>query len=93
MVEHIGEGAFGQVSLAIEKQTGKQVAIKAVNIIKICEINKDRHILREQKLLDSLRFKSVHIINLLSSFKVGIHYNHFLTHFFHIGRQKPLLRI
>jgi serine/threonine protein kinase len=91
MVEHIGEGAFGQVSLAIEKQTGKQVAIKAVNIIKICEINKDRHILREQKLLDSLRFKSVHIINLLGTFKVSTHYNFFLTLIILIGREKLVL--
>ena len=47
------------------------MAIKAVNILKICQVNKERHILREKDLLDSLRFRHNNIINLLSTFKVS----------------------
>jgi len=36
MQNSLGEGAYGTVNLAVEKQSGKQVAIKAVNIMKIC---------------------------------------------------------
>lgn len=72
ILNDLGEGAYGQVFLAMEKTTGVQLAIKAVNILKICQVNKERHILREKDLLDSLRFKHNNIINLLSTFKVSI---------------------
>jgi len=52
MKHQIGEGAFGQVHLAIDKSTNKPVAIKAVNIMKICELNKERHVLREKEILN-----------------------------------------
>mmetsp|Transcript_41780 Transcript_41780/g.63802 ORF Transcript_41780/g.63802 Transcript_41780/m.63802 type:complete len:141 (+) Transcript_41780:194-616(+) len=69
MLHSLGEGAYGQVNLAIEKKSGHHVAVKMVNIRKICQLNKDRHIMREKDLLDSLRFKHANIINLLSTFK------------------------
>ena len=72
MLSSLGEGAYGSVSLAVEKKSGKMVAVKAVNIMKICQLHKERHILREKDLLDSLRFRHVNIINLLSTFKVRI---------------------
>jgi serine/threonine protein kinase len=74
VMNDLGEGAYGQVFLAMEKTTGTKLAIKAVNILKICQVNKERHILREKDLLDSLRFKHNNIINLLSTFKVSIYH-------------------
>lgn len=71
ILHNLGEGAYGSVNLAIDKTTQKQVAIKAVNIMKICELNKERHILREKELLDSLR-KHHCIIQLMGTFKVSI---------------------
>lgn len=65
----LGEGAYGEVSLAAEKKSGKLVAIKAVRIDKICQLNKERHVLREKELLDALRFRNTNIINLLATFK------------------------
>jgi serine/threonine protein kinase len=50
-MKNIGEGAFGFVNLAQDKTRNKKVAIKAVNIIKTCQMNKERHVLRESKLL------------------------------------------
>ena len=74
MKQSIGEGAYGKVNLALDKTSGKLVAIKAVDINRICELGKDKHVLREKELLDTLRNKkeSTHIINLLSTFKVSI---------------------
>jgi len=37
--------------------------------MRICEINKDKHVLREKDLLDYLRNKNEHIIKLCSTFK------------------------
>lgn len=68
--QHIGEGAFGSVNLAIDKKSGLKVAIKAVNILRICELNKERHILREKDLLNEL--KHPNIIQLYSTFKVSL---------------------
>jgi len=36
MYEEIGEGAYGQVRVAKDKASGKTVAVKCVNIMKIC---------------------------------------------------------
>ena len=68
-MQELGEGAFGKVNLAIEKKSGNKVAIKQVNMMRICELNKDEHVLREKELLDSLRFRHSNIINLMSTFK------------------------
>ena len=38
-------------------------------MMRICELNKDEHVLREKELLDSLRFRHLNIINLMSTFK------------------------
>jgi 3-phosphoinositide dependent protein kinase-1 len=38
-------------------------------MMRICELNKDQHVLREKNLLDSLRFRHNNIINLMSTFK------------------------
>ena len=73
---HIGEGAFGEVSLAVEKETGKNVAIKAVSIMKIIELNKERHILREKELLMDLKHPS--IIELFTTFKVSYQQNYLI---------------
>ena len=77
VLQNIGEGAYGSVNLAYDKTTGKKVAIKAVNIMKICELNKDRHILREKDLLNTLNH--FNIIRLFSTFKVSS------FNFFHIS--------
>ena len=58
------------MNLAIEKKTKKPVAIKAVNMMKIIELNKERHILREKELLAEL--KHFNIIELYSTFKDNI---------------------
>ena len=67
--QNIGEGAFGSVNLAIQKSNNMKVAIKAVNIMRICELNKERHILREKDLLNDL--KHPNIIQLFTTFKVS----------------------
>jgi serine/threonine protein kinase len=63
------------------------VAIKAVSIRKILELNKERHILREKELL--MELKHPNIIELFTTFKVGIFFK--LTAI--PGRQEPLLRV
>lgn len=86
MVKNIGEGAFGTVNLAIHKATREKVAIKAVNIMRICELNKERHILREKELLNEL--KHTNIIQLFATFKVS-QISIFIQHFC-VGRKKPV---
>lgn len=56
---HLGEGAFGDVKLALEKTTNREVAIKSVNIMKTCELNKERHIIRERDLLNELKHTNI----------------------------------
>lgn len=68
-MQNIGEGAFGQVNLALDKVTNKYVAIKSVNIMKTCQMNKERHVLRERDLLLSLNHPN--IIRMHSCFKVS----------------------
>lgn len=69
----LGEGAYGQVSLAKEIATGNLVAIKEVDMEMIMKLGKERHILREKALLDGMFEKHTNIINLLGSFKVNTH--------------------
>ena len=52
ILRDLGEGAYGQVSLAKEIETGKLVAIKEVDMEMIVKLQKERHILREKNLLD-----------------------------------------
>ena len=82
----IGEGAFGEVSLAIEREKNRKVAIKAVSIMKICELNKERHILREKELLNEL--KHPNIIELFTTFKVSWFHS---ANSANLGRQKLVL--
>lgn len=67
LLQNIGEGAYGMVNLAFDKVKDKYVAIKAVNILKTCQMNKERHVLRERDLL--LKLKHFNIIKVLSVFK------------------------
>ena len=69
ILQNIGEGAFGQVNLALDKVTNKYVAIKSVNIMKTCQMNKERHVLRERDLL--LNLNHPNIIRMHSCFKVS----------------------
>jgi len=63
----LGEGAFGSVNLALDKSSNRYVAVKAVNIMKTCELNKERHVLRERDLLLCLNHPN--IIKMYSCFK------------------------
>lgn len=69
ILRDLGEGAYGQVSLAKEIATGNLVAIKEVDMEMIVKLQKERHILREKNLLESMFGKHFNIINLLGSFK------------------------
>jgi serine/threonine protein kinase len=68
----LGEGAYGTVNLAIDKKSGEVLAVKAVNIMKICQLNKERHIFREKELLESVKDRHPGIINLITTFKVSL---------------------
>ena len=72
MIKELGEGAFGLVRLALDKKSGQMVAVKTVNMQKTVQMNKDKHVVREKSLLDSLRNKHSSIINLLSTFRVRL---------------------
>lgn len=56
--------------MAVEKESKRNVAIKAVSIRKILELNKERHILREKELL--MELKHPNIIELYTTFKVSL---------------------
>lgn len=47
----VGEGAYGQVSLGTNKESGQKVAIKSVSQAQIMKLGKQRHIYRERDLL------------------------------------------
>jgi 3-phosphoinositide dependent protein kinase-1 len=66
-IKSLGEGAFGSVTLAVDKTRNRKVAIKAVNIMKTCQLNKERHVLRERALLNELKHPNV--IELIQTFK------------------------
>lgn len=68
-MQNIGEGAFGQVHLALDKTTNLKVAIKSVNIMATVKMNKERHVLRERDLLLALQHPN--IIKMHSCFKVS----------------------
>ena len=50
----LGQGAFGRVMEATEKQSGRKVAIKEVNKQQIQSLGKTRHIFREKDLLNEM---------------------------------------
>lgn len=50
----LGQGAYGKVMLANDKQTGRSVAIKEVNKKQILSLGKSRHIFREKDLLNEM---------------------------------------
>lgn len=67
ILKNLGEGAFGAVKLAIDLETKKEVAIKAVNMDQTLEMNKLKHIFREKELLYEL--KHPNIIELIGTTK------------------------
>jgi serine/threonine protein kinase len=67
-VKPLGKGSFGDVSLAIEKSTGRFVAIKDLHIPQIMKLNKKDAVIREGKILDKLRGKPF-IIELIIRFR------------------------
>ena len=71
-MQSIGEGAYGRVSLAVDKTSGKQVAIKEVNKDHIAKVNKAEHVFREKELLFQLAENNCpHIIRLLKTDQVS----------------------
>ena len=85
--------------MAIDKEKKREVAIKTVSIQKICDIGKERHIMREKELLKTL--KHPNIIELYGAFKVSaiplpikLLYQHLNpTCEFSLGHYESLLRI
>ena len=66
--EQLGEGTFGYVRLAINKQTGEKVAIKILDKKKILEYEDKIRVEREIKILKSLRHPNiVHLYSVLQT--------------------------
>ena len=66
--EQLGEGTFGYVRLAINKQTGEKVAIKILEKKKIFEYEDKIRVEREIKILKSLRHPNiVHLYSVLQT--------------------------
>ena len=53
-LKSIGEGAYGKVYLAIDKESTKQVAIKTLDENHIVKFNKQKHVYRERDILTRL---------------------------------------
>ena len=68
IVKPLGKGSFGDVNLAIEKSSGRFVAIKDLHIPQIMRLNKKEAVIREGKILEKLRGKPF-IIELYTKFK------------------------
>jgi len=66
---NLGEGAYGHVFLATNKKSGIKVAIKQVEIMKICELEKEENVLREKDIVNELKHNN--IVRLLETFKVS----------------------
>lgn len=58
-VRNIGEGAFGQVRLAMDLETGQEVAIKVLDKKHIIKEKKVEWVEREKCILDKLRHPSI----------------------------------
>jgi len=66
--EELGEGTFGTVKLAINKQTGEKVAIKILEKKKILEFEDRKRVEREIKILKCLRHPNiVHLYSVLQT--------------------------
>lgn len=63
----LGEGAFGTVMLARDKRTDEQVAVKSVDKEMTTKLNKEVHVMREKKLMETL--KHPNIVELKSTFQ------------------------
>jgi serine/threonine protein kinase len=64
----LGNGAYGWVYEAIDKETGQIVAIKCVDKDKIVKLDKTRHVFREKNILSTLDHP--YIIKLLNTCQV-----------------------
>jgi len=64
----LGKGSFGDVTLAIEKSTGNSVAIKELHIPDILKRDKKEAVIREGRILETLRGRPF-IITLFYKFK------------------------
>jgi protein kinase A len=64
----LGKGSFGDVTLAIEKSTGNQVAVKELHIPDILKRDKKEAVIREGRILETLRGRPF-IITLFNKFK------------------------
>lgn len=58
-IRNIGEGAFGQVRLATDLETGREVAIKVLDKKHIIKEKKVEWVEREKCILDKLRHPSI----------------------------------
>jgi serine/threonine protein kinase len=54
LIRSIGEGAFGKVYLAVEKETKLSYAIKTLDKTHILKYNKTKHVYRERDILNRL---------------------------------------
>ena len=69
------------MSLAREIATDNLVAIKEVDMEMIVKLQKERHILREKNLLDSMFGKHANMINILGFFKVSFIWYFIISNF------------
>lgn len=67
LLKTLGQGTYGKVKLAVEKATGKQVAIKYIKKTKIQEDHDLIRLRREIKIMSSLRHP--HIVNINEVFE------------------------
>lgn len=67
MMAQLGEGAFGTVTLALDKKNNRKVAVKTVDQDKTLKFNKVKHVMRERNLMNELNHPN--IVNLLCTFK------------------------
>ena len=71
-VELIGKGAFGQVTLAIHKLTGRHVAIKAINKSYMQDVYSKQKVMQEVYILKKIRHSN--IIRLFEVFQSPKHF-------------------
>jgi serine/threonine protein kinase len=64
-IARIGEGTFGDVSLAMDTFTGAQVAVKTVRIIQRERVGIPRAVFRELEALRQLQSCKGHVVDLL----------------------------
>lgn len=67
LLKTLGQGTYGKVKLAVEKATGKQVAIKYIKKTKIQDHHDLNRIRREIKIMSSLRHP--HVVNINEVFE------------------------